>query len=43
MFVFVKVLQGKCDEGDARQGNSLTNRNIAVGDINGKPMPMTGW
>ena len=38
-----EVLQGKCNEGDATQGTSLENRNIAVGDIDGNPIPMTGW
>ena len=38
-----EVLQGKCNEGDATQGTSLENRNIAVGDVDGKPIPMTGW
>jgi len=38
-----EVEQGKCEEGDATQGNSLTNHNIAVGDIEGNPIPHSGW
>jgi len=38
-----EVEQGKCEEGDATQGNSLTNHDIAVGDIEGNPIPHSGW
>ena len=38
-----EISQGKCDTTDATQGNTLETGFIAVGDTDGKPMPMTGW
>ena len=32
----------KCDE-NGKKGNSLSVNNVAVGDVNGNPIPMTGW